>query len=74
MLEEAIKDIGLTACAKACDVSPQAVKKWLKAGRLPRTEWTKETSYAKKISELSDGEYSPKDLLYVDAGKQQHKN
>lgn len=41
---------GPMAVAEACGLtSYQAVKKWEAAGKLPRTEWTKETNYAEKI-------------------------
>lgn len=37
---------GASAAARIADVTPRAVGKWMKAGRLPRTEATKETRYA----------------------------
>jgi hypothetical protein len=44
-------------------VSYQAVKKWEKAGRLPRTEWTGETNYSTVIERLTDGKVTRGDLL-----------
>ena len=38
-----------TAFAAVCGVSRPAIDKWEKKGRLPRTEWTGETTYAEKI-------------------------
>jgi len=36
----------------------QALRKWQRAGRLPRTDWTGETTYAEKISAVCQGEPS----------------
>lgn len=41
----AIDHLGLTPLARACGVSYQAVRKWQRLGRFPRTEWTGETDY-----------------------------
>lgn len=41
----------LAAVARAAGVSHQAVRKWEKRGRLPRSEWTGETRYAEKLEE-----------------------
>lgn len=40
-----IDALGLLPLARACGVSYQAVRKWERLGRFPRTEWTGETSY-----------------------------
>lgn len=37
---------GLEATGKVCGVTGQAVSRWLKRGKLPRTEYTGETHYA----------------------------
>lgn len=57
LLKESIDKIPgkVPVVAEACGVSPRAVYKWLKTGRLPRTDYTGETSYAKTISDLSGG-------------------
>jgi S-adenosylmethionine/arginine decarboxylase-like enzyme len=41
---------GMKAVAALCGVSHVAVHKWLKNGRLPRTEYTGETRYAELIA------------------------
>ena len=58
----AIKQIGLTKVAQACEVTPSAVHKWQTRNRLPRTEWTGETNYAVRIAALH-GDIEPNDLL-----------
>lgn len=40
-----------------------ACSKWLKAGRLPRTEYTGETNYAAALSEAVGGEVTVEQLL-----------
>lgn len=55
-LKVAIDQVGLTQLAKACGVSHQAVRKWQRQGRLPRTEWTGETAYAAAIEQATAGE------------------
>jgi hypothetical protein len=62
-LEKAIAKLGLAALAKALGLTAPALRKWQRAGRLPRTEWTGETSYAKQIEELSASEVTRADLL-----------
>lgn len=44
-------------------VTYQAVRKWVLAGRLPRTEWTGETNYAAAISEVVGGQVSREQLM-----------
>lgn len=47
----AVQAIGsISAAARALGVSNNAVRKWLKAQRLPRTEATGETNYAAQIA------------------------
>lgn len=50
---------GVAAVAKACEKSPRAVYKWLSAGRLPRTDYTGETSYAQRICALAAANGDP---------------
>lgn len=49
--------------ASICGVSVRAVYKWIQSGRLPRTDYTGETSYASKIAEASEGNISADWLL-----------
>lgn len=44
-------------------VTYQAVLKWVRQGRLPRTEWTGETHYAKAMSLAVGGRVKARDLL-----------
>jgi hypothetical protein len=54
-MEQAIAKVGLVQIAAACGKTHQAVRKWQRAGRLPRTEWTGESNYAEKISAACNG-------------------
>lgn len=49
-ISRAIAIAGLQEIATACEVTYQAVRKWERARKLPRTEWTGETTYAAKIA------------------------
>ena len=50
-LEKAIGLLGgYEAVGRICKRSGKAVKKWVNAGRLPRTKATGETSYAEAIA------------------------
>jgi hypothetical protein len=64
-LKEAINLIegGVPKAADVCGVSVRAVYKWLDRNRLPRTEYTGETNYAKKLEAASNGAVSAKILL-----------
>jgi hypothetical protein len=62
-ISQVIERVGLSELAKALTVSYQAIRKWEAAGRLPRTEWTGETSYAQRMSALTGGEVSVDALL-----------
>lgn len=61
-VERVIEIVGLSRLATALRVSPQAIRKWQKAGRLPRTEWTGETSYAATMAGLADGKVTEGEL------------
>lgn len=62
-LQAAIDRVGLTRLARELSVTHQAVRKWQKARRLPRTEWTGETSYSTRIAELTAGAVTREQLL-----------
>lgn len=53
-LRAAIAHIGLARLARELGVTHQAVRKWEAAGRMPRTEWTRETSYCDAIERLTE--------------------
>lgn len=52
-LRAAIDAVGLTALSRRLGVTHQAVRKWEAAGRMPRTEWTRETGYCDAIERLT---------------------
>lgn len=54
---------GVVTVASKCKVSPRAVYKWLSAGRLPRTDYSGETAYAKAIAKESNGAFTEQQLL-----------
>lgn len=58
--------------AQGIDIkTPWAVNKWLRAGRLPRTEYTGETSYAKALELAVNGQVTAEVML--EAGKRQQQ-
>lgn len=62
-LDVAIEVLGATKLAKELAITHQAVRKWQRARRMPRTEWTGETHYAEKIEELMAGAVTKAQLL-----------
>lgn len=62
-ITKAIEIAGLTGISEACKVTYQAVRKWEKLGRLPRTEWTGETDYCSAIEKATKGEVTREQLL-----------
>ena len=65
-IEEAIKKAGGKGqVARICNVTWQSVSRWERAGKLPASEWTGETQYARLICEqarLLRSEIDPLDL------------
>ena len=49
-IKQVVKNTGLKKAAEACGVSQTAVQKWMKNGRLPRTEWTGESRHAEVLA------------------------
>lgn len=66
-LAKAIEIVGLAELARGLGVTYQAIRKWEAAGRLPRTEWTGETSYSARIVELTQGQVARDELLRLPA-------
>jgi hypothetical protein len=62
-LGKAIAMCGRSRIARACGVTPNAVRKWEDAHRMPRTEWTGETAYARAIQTLTGGAVTAEQLL-----------
>lgn len=54
-IESAIELCGLGGLSKELGVSGQAIRKWQRARRMPRTEWTGETQYSQAIEKLTGG-------------------
>lgn len=63
LITQAIELVGLQPLSQACGVTYQAVRKWEKRNRLPRTDWTGETNYAAAIETATRGAISKKALL-----------
>ena len=62
-IEQAIKIVGLARLARELKLTHQAVRRWQRAGRMPRTEWTSETNYGRRIEELTAGVVTRERLL-----------
>jgi hypothetical protein len=62
-IDVAVELIGRSAVARACGVTPPAVKKWQQHGRLPRHALTGERDYAYRIYAATQGRVSVADLL-----------
>ena len=73
-LKKSIDDAGgVSAVALACGKTPRAIYKWLVADALPRTDYTGETEYAKKIAELATARGKPFDADWLLAEAQPKK-
>lgn len=63
LISKAIDLTSLTQLARACGVTYQSVKRWEAKGYLPRTDWTGETDYARRIEEATKGAVTRDQLL-----------
>lgn len=63
LISKAIKIVGLSKLAAACGIRYQSLQKWEAKGRLPRTDWTGETDYARRIEEATKGAVTRDELL-----------
>ena len=62
-IEDAVRLVGLARLARELNLTHQAVRRWQRAGRLPRTEWTGETAYSDRIQCLTGGAVTRERLL-----------
>ena len=63
LISKAIELTGLIPLANMCGVTPQALYKWEAKGRVPRTDWTGETDYARCIETATKGQITRDQLL-----------
>jgi hypothetical protein len=63
LITKAIQIIGLNPLAAACSVTRQAIRRWEKSGRVPRSDFTHETNYAEVIEFESFGRVTREELL-----------
>lgn len=62
IISEIIALHGYAKIGRACGVTPQAVRKWEAAGKLPLTEFSGETAHAEVLAKLSGGMTTPAKL------------
>lgn len=62
-LGRAISLVGLVKLARSLNLTHQAIRKWERAGRMPRTEWTGETAYSAQIEALTGSRVTRDELL-----------
>lgn len=67
LISLAVEIVGLAKLARACNVTYPAIRKWERAGRLPRTEWTGETNYSSVIEKETQGRVTREQLLQLPA-------
>lgn len=70
LISKAIELTGLRPLAKMCGVTPQALYKWEAKGRVPRTDWTGETDYARCIETATKGQITRDQLLNLNRNDQ----
>ena len=63
LITKAINHGHVTIIARACNVTYQAVRRWERDGRLPRTDLTGETDYAARIARSTRYKISKSALL-----------
>jgi hypothetical protein len=66
LITKAIEIIGLNALAAACSVTRQAIRRWEKSGRVPRSDFTHETNYSAIIETETNQEITKLQLLNPD--------
>ena len=63
LISQAIDLVGLCKLARLCGVRHQSVYGWVKASRLPRSDWTGENEYASCIEIATGGRITRAQLL-----------
>ena len=63
LISKAIAIVGIRKLGKACGISYQSIYRWERNGRLPRTDWTGETDYARCIETATKGQITRDQLL-----------
>ncbi|MFT5453100.1 MAG: hypothetical protein ACI9N9_002601 [Enterobacterales bacterium] len=66
LITKAIEIIGLNALAAACSVTRQAIRRWEKSGRVPRSDFTHETNYSAIIETETNQKITKLQLLDPD--------
>ncbi|MFT5451713.1 MAG: hypothetical protein ACI9N9_001199 [Enterobacterales bacterium] len=66
LITKAINIIGLNPLAAACSVTRQAIRRWEKSGRVPRSDFTHETNYGLIIETETAGKITRAELLNPD--------
>ncbi len=64
---------GIGAASKICDRSCQALSKWRRSGFLPRTEYTGETCYSRKLALAASERGYPFDAVWLLNASAPHK-
>ena len=63
LISKAIEIVGLCKLAQLCGVKHQSIYRWEAKGCLPRTDWTGETDYARRIEDATKGAVTRDQLL-----------
>ena len=61
-IARAVQKVGLKDLEKGLGITYQAIRRWERNGRMPRTEWTGETDYGRRIELLTEGEVTDQQL------------
>lgn len=62
-IQEQLTGVRVARVAEICGITRKAVYGWIARGRLPRTEYTGETDYAKQLEEATNGAVTAEELL-----------
>ena len=62
-IQDQLTSVRVARVAEICGITRKAVYGWIARGRLPRTEYTGETDYAKQLEEATNGAVTAQELL-----------